>query len=159
MPRYRRKTVWLSSLLVLSAIVFLMGASGALAQNPATALRGGWQPGPDTYHPNRVIVRFADTVSAEAASESIRAPGYTCGRVAEFEPFAAFPGGLRIGVINLPSRETPDTAVARLSRMPGIVYAERDYVRYKDQAVIDSPIMPNDSNFSSDRGLHNQNCQ
>ncbi len=159
MPRYRRKTVWLSSLLVLSAIVFLMGASGALAQNPATALRGGWKPGPDTYHPNRVIVRFADTVSAEAASESIERLGYTCGRVAEFEPSAAFPGGLRIGVINLPSRETPDTAVARLSRMPGIVYAERDYVRYKDQAVIDSPIMPNDSNFAQMWGLHNQNCQ
>lgn len=159
MPRYRRRTVWLFSLLVLSAIVFLVGATGALAQNPTSSPRGGWQPGPDSYHPSRVIVRFQDTVSAEVASESVGRLGYTLGPVAEFEPSASLPGGLRIGVINLPSKETPDAAVDKLSRIPGIAYAERDYVRYKDQAVMDSPIMPNDSNFSQMWGLHNQNCQ
>ena len=159
MPRYRRRTVWLSSLLVLSAIVFLVGASSALAQNPASSPRGGWQSGPDSYHPSRVIVRFADTASAEVASESIGRLGYTLGPVAEFEPSASFPDGLRIGVINLPSKETPDAAVDKLCRVPGVLYAERDYVRYKDQAAIDNPVMPNDSNFSQMWGLHNQNCQ
>jgi PKD repeat protein len=106
-----------------------------------------------------VVVRLADAVSAEAASDSIGRLGYTLGRVAEFEPSAAFPGGLRIGVINLPLKETPDDAVAKLSRVPAIVYAERDYTRYKDQAVIDAPIVPNDPNFNKMWGLHNQNCQ
>ncbi|HAI86308.1 MAG TPA: hypothetical protein DCL63_04880, partial [Firmicutes bacterium] len=131
MPIRHRKTAWLFSLLTLSAILLWAVADGALAQSPAPAPRGGWQPGPDTYHPSRVVVRLADAVSAEAASDSIGRLGYTLGRVAEFEPSAAFPGGLRIGVINLPLKETPDDAVAKLSRVPAIVYAERDYTRYK----------------------------
>ncbi|MGI6540477.1 MAG: PKD domain-containing protein [Bacillota bacterium] len=153
-----RKTPWIA-LLIMSLALALATAVGAAQSTPSGLPRGGWQPGPDIYHPSRVIVRFSDVVSSEHATQSIAALGYSVDRVADFGVSANFPHGLRIGIVELPDGVSPDTAVDRLSKTPGILYAEPDYIRYKDQAYGDAPIFPNDPQFNKMWGLHNQNCQ
>jgi hypothetical protein len=108
----RRKT--LSSAAVLIILVFIAwvapGQTGA--QTIDHEIRGGWQLGPEAYHPSRVIVRFADTISTNAAVDSIQHLGYSLHRIADFKATAAFPSGVRIGIVELPENETPDAAVA-----------------------------------------------
>ncbi len=155
----RRKT--LSSAAVLIILVFIAwvapGQTGA--QTIDHEIRGGWQLGPEAYHPSRVIVRFADTISTNAAVDSIQHLGYSLHRIADFKATAAFPSGVRIGIVELPESETPDAAVARLNAAPGILYAERDYMRYKYDVPWDVPVIPNDPEFVKMWGLHNENCQ
>ena len=79
--------------------------------------------------------------------------------IADFGASANFPHDLRIGIVELPEGASPDTAIDRLGRAPGILYAERDYIRYKDQVYGDAPIIPNDPQFNKMWGLHNDNCQ
>ena len=55
--------------------------------------RGGWQTGPELYHPQRILVRFADLVTAEAAVESLENLGYALRDVVDFRPSAQFPAG------------------------------------------------------------------
>ena len=129
-------------------------AGGALATETAGRPRGGWQPGPMEYHPSRVIVRFADTITTSAATDSITRLGYSLRRTADFEPSAIFPGGLRIGIVELPDGARVDDAIIKLDAAPGILYAERDSKHYTD-----TPVFPNDTHFNRTWGLHNQNCQ
>ncbi|MDD4338018.1 MAG: S8 family peptidase, partial [Firmicutes bacterium] len=124
-------------------------ARGAFPQN-----LGGWQPGHEVYHQNRVIVRFADVITTEAATESIQRLGYSICHMAEFEATANFPTGVRFGIVELPEGHTPDDAVNRLSAAPGVLYAEKDYIYYRD-----APVIPNDKHFDRMWGLHNDNCQ
>ncbi len=116
---------------------------------------GGWQPGPEAYNPGRVIVRFSDAITAEAATESIQRLGYSISRVAEFKATANFPIGARFGIVELPEGYTPDNAVNALNALPGIMYAQKDWIYYLDSA----PVIPNDKHFDKMWGLHNENCQ
>ncbi len=134
-------------------------AGGVWATGPEFELRGGWQPGPDIYHPSRVIVRFSDAMTTNAAVDSIERLGYSVKCVAHFKSTEAFPNGVRFGIVELPEEVSPDMAVSRLGNAPGILYAERDYIRYKDQVYMDTPIIPNDPEFAKMWGLHNENCQ
>ena len=129
-------------------------AGGALATETAGRPRGGWQPGPLEYHPSRVIVRFADTITANAATDSITRLGYSLRQTADFEPSAIFPSGLRIGIVELPDSARVDDAIIKLNTATGILYAERDSKQYKD-----TPVFPNDPHFNKTWGLHNENCQ
>ncbi|MDD2202165.1 MAG: hypothetical protein PHQ21_07555, partial [Firmicutes bacterium] len=157
------KSHWLKTpriaLLIISLTLALAVTAGAATGAPMELLQGGWQPGPDTYHLSRVIVRFSETVSSEAASQSIDALGYSVKEIADFGTSMNFPHGLRIGIVELPEGVSPDAAVDRLGKAPGILYAERDYIRYKDQVYGDAPIIPNDPQFNKMWGLHNDNCQ
>jgi len=159
MNREIRKSRFLMSLIVLS--VMLSASIGAARGQDARAIEtmGGWQPGPDIYHPSRVIVRFSDALTTDAATDSIQRLGYSVYRVADFKPTAAFPSGMRLGIVDLPEEVGPDAAISTLSDAPGILYAERDYIRYKDQAQVCTPIIPNDTHFGRLWGLHNENCQ
>ncbi len=153
MVRSHRKTALLTvALFALAALTFATGQT--LATETAGQPRGGWQPGPLEYHPSRVIVRFADTVTANAAADSITRLGYSLRRAADFEPSASFPGGLRIGIVELPDGARVDDAIIKLDAAPGVLYAERDYKQYRD-----TPVFPNDTHFSKTWGLHNENCQ
>jgi len=111
-------------------------AGGALATETAGRPRGGWQPGPLEYHPSRVIVRFADTITANAATDSITRLGYSLRQTADFEPSAIFPSGLRIGIVELPDSARVDDAIIKLNTATGILYAERDYKQYKDTPTL-----------------------
>ncbi len=157
------KSHWLKTqriaLLIISLALSLAVIAGVAQGAPTESLRGGWQRGPDAYHPSRIIVRFSDAVSSEAASQSIAALGYSVAEIADFGASANFPHDLRIGIVELPEGASPDTAIDRLGRAPGILYAERDYIRYKDQVYGDAPIIPNDPQFNKMWGLHNDNCQ
>jgi len=154
-----RKSHFLMGLIVLS--VMLCASLGVARGQDALPIemKGGWQPGPDTYHPSRVIVRFSDAFTTNNAVDSIQQLGYSVYRVADFEPTAAFPSGVRFGIVELPEEVSPDVAIFRLGDAPGILYAERDYIRYKDQVQVDAPIIPNDAHFDKMWGLHNKNCQ
>jgi len=129
-----------------------------LGRRPKAELRGGWQPGPDIYHPSRVIVRFSDVINTNAAVDSIERLGYSVDRIADFKPTAAFPNGVRFGIVELPEEVSSDTAISRLSNAPEILYAERDYIRYKTKSTW-RPHHPQRHSFRQDVGLHNENCQ
>ncbi|HAI87150.1 MAG TPA: hypothetical protein DCL63_09220, partial [Firmicutes bacterium] len=146
-------------LIVLS--VMLCASLGVARGQDALPIEmmGGWQPGPEAYHPSRIIVRFSDAFTTSNAADSIQRLGYSVYRVADFEPTAAFPSGVRFGIVELPEEVSPDVAIFRLGDAPGILYAERDYIRYKDQVQVDAPIIPNDAHFDKMWGLHNKNCQ
>ncbi|MEA4883951.1 MAG: PKD domain-containing protein [Clostridia bacterium] len=157
MAENQRTSVLLTAMAILLILAFFTGGS-ALAKGAPAGLHGGWQPGPGEYHPNRVIVRFSsevrtDSISATAAGATIERLGYTIRRVTSFSPSFESPEGVTIGVVELPSGVTPDAAVAELSRMPGVLYAERDYKVYVDQV----PVIPNDTRFAEMWGLHNEN--
>ncbi len=144
-------------MLILLVVMTSAAAGSALAKQAEP--RGGWQPDPDAYHPNRIIVRFSHAVTANAAVASIQQLGYSVQTIADFKPNPEFPHGVRIGIVDLPEGVSPDSAISRLRVAPGILYAERDYIRYEDQVYGDAPIIPNDPEFNKMWGLHNQNCQ
>ena len=121
--------------------------------------RGGWQTGPELYHPQRILVRFADLVTAEAAVESLESLGYALRDVVDFRPSAQFPSGLRLGIVELSERVSVEEAISRLSAMPGILYAEPDYIRYPSGQTQSEPLFPNDTYFDRMWGLHNHNTQ
>ncbi|MDD4336840.1 MAG: S8 family peptidase, partial [Firmicutes bacterium] len=156
---HSRRNKFILATLILSVIMACVVVGGAWAVGPKAELRGGWQPGPDIYHPSRVIVRFSDAVTTNAALDSVERLGYSVDRIANFELTAAFPNGVRFGIVELPEEVSPDTAISRLSNAPEILYAERDYIRYKDQVHMETPIIPNDTHFDKMWGLHNENCQ
>jgi len=133
---------------VLSAIAASVSAQGQGAQ-PG---RGGWQTHEEAYHPSRVIVRFADAVRAQDAEDAVSRLGYSLLRTARFEPSAAFPNGVRFGIVELPKGESVENALGKLGAAPGIMYAEKDFMRYRDQ----SPVIPNDPRFPEMWGLQNQ---
>ncbi len=145
--------------LILLLVIPCAAVEGASDVWSQAGLCGGWQPGPDTYHPNKVIVRFSDTITTNAATNSIERLGYSMYRVADFKATATFPSGAKFGIVELPERVSPESAISRLSNAPGILYAERDYICYKDQAHTDAPIVPNDTYFERMWGLHNEDCQ
>lgn len=155
----RRRT--LSLIAVLTVLVFFAwvvpGQTDAYTIDPE--IRGGWQPGPDIYHPSRVIVRFSDAFTTNAATDSIQRLGYSVYRVADFKPTAAFPSGVRFGIVELPEGVSPDAAISRLGNAPEILYAERDYIRYKYQVPMDAPVIPSDPDFAKLWGLNNEDCQ
>lgn len=150
MVQSQRRALWAFAFIVLTALVLATGSS--LAVSPGAEFRGGWQPGPLEYHPSRVIVRFADAVTTSAAADSIARMGYSLRNTAEFEPGAACPAGVSIGIVEIPEHAQIDDAIASLSRDPGILYAERDYKHYKA-----APRMPSDTRFPETWGLHNEN--
>lgn len=154
----RNRSMFIAALILLLVIpcAAVEGASDVWSQ---AGLCGGWQPGPDTYHPNKVIVRFSDTITTNAATNSIERLGYSMYRVADFKATATFPSGAKFGIVELPERVSPESAISRLSNAPGILYAERDYICYKDQAHTGAPIVPNDTYFERMWGLHNEDCQ
>lgn len=149
----RNKFILITALVLSLAMVCIAG--GVWAAGLQEEFRGGWQPGPDTYHPSRVIVRFSDSVTVNAATDSIQRLGYSVYRVADFKPTAGFPNGVRFGIVELAEGHAPDDAICRLSAVPGIMYAERDYIRYCDS----SPVIPNDTHFEKMWALHNEGCQ
>ena len=143
--------------LVLLTITFFAAAGHVLAQSPE--FRGGWQSGPDAFHPNRIIVRFADTIAPNAAVDSLQQLGYSVQNIVDFQATSAFPEGLRIGIVELPDGVSPDSAISRLSTSRDILYAEKDYMRYKYDVSQDIPLLPNDTHFDKTWGLHNENAQ
>jgi PKD repeat protein len=153
----RRNMLSLIAVLTVLALFAWVSPGQTEAYTIDPEIRGGWQPGPEAYHPSRVIVRFSDSVTTNAATDSIQRLGYSVYRVADFKPTAAFPSGVRFGIVELPEGVGPDTAISRLGNAPEILYAERDYIRYKDQAYMDTPIVPNDPHFARMWGLHNEN--
>lgn len=155
--RYRLRGI--AAALIISVILTWAVAAGTCTATLENGLYGGWQPGPDTYHPNRVIVRFVDVMAAEDAQNSIEGLGYSLHQVANFKRDDALDQCLRIGVVELPDGESPDRAVSQLSGAPGILYAEKDYIRYPDQVYSESIVIPNDTQFPKMWGLHNENCQ
>ena len=98
------------------------------AEAKQTGFIGGWHRGPAAYNPDRVIVRFSDAVTKDAAVSAIQQLGFSVYRTADFKPTPSFPNGLRIGIIELPEGVTPDSAISKLSVSPGILYAEKDYI-------------------------------
>ncbi|MGE5574422.1 MAG: PKD domain-containing protein [Bacteroidota bacterium] len=153
MAHSRRKLGLLVMAILVTVGILWTTCGGALAQERiAQRAHGGWQPGDEAYHPGRVIVRFADAVRAEEATETISRLGYSLLRTARFKPNAKFPNGARFGIVALPKGESVDGAVAKLGAAPGVMYVERDYMRYRDQ----TPVMPNDPRFPEMWGLHNQ---
>ena len=159
MTSSRRKMLSLIAVLTVLALFAWVAPGQTEAYTIDPEIRGGWQPGPDIYHPSRVIVRFSDAVTTNAATDSIQRLGYSVHRVADFKPTAAFPGGVRLGIVELSEEVSPDTAISRLSSAPEILYVERDYIRYKDQVHMDTPIIPSDTHFDRMWGLHNEDCQ
>lgn len=137
-------------------IVAIFTATGN-TQVKQTILSEVPQPGPDTYHPNRVIVRFSDVVSREAAVTSMQRLGCSVSAIAGFRPTVSFPQGVRLGIVELPKGMSADSAISMLSSDPGILYVERDYLRYPDQARIKTQVFPNDVYFDRLWGLHNEN--
>jgi len=115
---------------------------------------GGWQPGPEAYHPTRLLVRFADNiVHMEAATNAIERMGCSVRSVAAFGESARFPNGVRIGIIDVLDEMSVDDAMNQLAAVPGIMYVERDPVQYPDQA----PVIPDDTFFERMWALHNEN--
>ena len=90
----RQKRFILTAALILSAVMTCTAVGNVLAKQAEP--HGGWQPGPDVYHPNRVIVRFSDAVTTNAAVDSIQQLGYSVYEIADFKPTSAFPHGVRI---------------------------------------------------------------
>ncbi|HPU62227.1 MAG TPA: PKD domain-containing protein [Bacillota bacterium] len=144
---------------ILSILVVLTCNAMGKAEAKQTGFIGGWQRGPDAYNPNRVIVRFSDAVTKDAAVSAIQQLGFSVYRTADFKPTPSFPNGLRIGIIELPEGVTPDSAISKLSVSPGILYAEKDYIYYKVQMPTDTPVFPNDPEFHKMWALHNESCQ
>ena len=158
MNRRRRIPSLAVALIVLMLLAWITpGQTGAQTIDPD--IRGGWQPGPDISDPSRVIVRFADTISTNVATDLIQQLDYSLYRVVDFKPTATFPNGISFGIVELPEEVSPDTAIFRLSNTPEILYVERDYIYYKDQVHTDTPIIPTDPYFDRLWGLHNENCQ
>lgn len=121
-----RKSHFLMGLIVLS---IMLSANIGVARGqdaPPIEMMGGWQPGPEAYHPTRLIIRFADNaMTTAAATDSIQSLGYSLQSTVNFRPSASFPSGLRFGAVEIPEHEDIDSAMARLSGLPGIMYAER----------------------------------
>ena len=122
-------------------------------------VRDAWQNGPGEYHPSRVVVKFQDAIFAQAATDAIGSLGYSVSRVAEFVPTARFINGARFGIVALPEGEGVDKAISKLETLPGILYAEKDYVFYPDSSAGALPehVQPNDTYFDRMWGLHNEN--
>lgn len=114
MTSSRRKMFSLIAVLTVLALFAWVAPGQTEAYTIDPEIRGGWQPGPDIYHPSRVIVRFSDAVTTNAATDSIQRLGYSVCQVADFKPTAAFPGGVRLGIVELPEDVSPDTAISRL---------------------------------------------
>ena len=142
----------------------LLVAVGGLSTRAADALppdkeRSAWQSGTLEYHPSRVIVRFRSDVAATAGVQALGDLGYAAARPVSFRPAAALPDGLTLYVVELPEDQTAEQAVSRLSQLPGVLYVERDWKVYKDQAVLPrQAVMPGDPAFVAGAmwGLHNQ---
>ena len=144
----RQKKLAITALALI--VIVLVAVTGYAAP------RGGWQGGEDYYHPQRVIVRFADVVTPAEAVASMEQLGYSVLNVASFQPTRAFPSGLRLGIIELPEKTSVDQSIVQLQSLPGILYAERDYIRYKYDVPQSIPLFPNDTYFDRMWGLHNE---
>ena len=96
----RQNKFILAAMLILLVVMTSAAAGSALAKQAEP--RGGWQPDPDAYHPNRIIVRFSHAVTANAAVASIQQLGYSVQTIADFKPNPEFPHGVRIGIVYLP---------------------------------------------------------
>ena len=154
MPNGREKALILVFTIAIMMTVACAFLGGVNAQAISAELIGGWQPGPDTYHPSRLIVRFADSVmTTAAATDVVQSLGYSVCKVASFESSARFPSGFRVGIVELPQGESLSTAMATLETAPGVTYVEKDPVCYPDQASV----MPNDTFFERLWALHNEN--
>lgn len=148
---YRKSPRLRATLLVvfLTLLTVGLGSQGALGFE--AKMGGGWQPGPDEYHPSRLIVEFDTGIRIQAAADSVHKLGYSLESVQSFVPTEKFPGGLSVGIVDIPESETVDRAIARLSGAPGIIRAERDYKKYK----CSEPVFPNDIYFPQMWPLHN----
>jgi PKD repeat protein len=96
-------------------------------------------------------VRFSDAFTTNNAVDSIQRLGYSVYGVADLKPTAAFPNGVRFGIIDLPPEADIDNAITKLAVMPGILYVERDAVYY----LSNPPVIPDDPLFPLMWGLHN----
>lgn len=151
--RHWRLFCVMTLLFVVTAVACSIG--GQMSVSAQTyELEGGWQPGPEAYHPGRVLVRFSDSIFAEEATDSIGTMGYSVSNVASFVPTAYFANGVRIGIVEIPEGESVDRAIAELDALPGIEYAQRDYVYYPDYAP--DHILANDKYFDRMWGLNNE---
>jgi subtilisin family serine protease len=148
---YRKSPRLRATLLVvfLTLLTVGLGSQGALGFE--AKMGGGWQPGPDEYHPSRLIVEFDTGIRIQAAADSVHKLGYSLESVQSFVPTEKFPGGLSVGIVDIPESETVDRAIARLNGAPGIIRAERDYKKYK----CSEPVFPNDIYFPQMWPLHN----
>jgi len=146
----KRKTVSLIAVLTVFVLFAWAGSGRTGAHTIDPEIRGGWQPGPEAYHPSRVIVRFRDSITTEAATDCIERLGYSLYRVASFKPTASFPNGVRFGIVELPEGANTEDAMLQLDSMPGILYAERDVLQYP-------AAIPNDPRFPELWGLNNHN--
>jgi len=116
---YRKSPRLRATLLVvfLTLLTVGLGSQGALGFE--AKMGGGWQPGPDEYHPSRLIVEFDTGIRIQAAADSVHKLGYSLESVQSFVPTEKFPGGLSVGIVDIPESETVDRAIARLSGAPG----------------------------------------
>ena len=155
MARSCRRLCVLVAVFAVAGILALTACDSVRAGSPTQQeMMGGWQCGPEAYHPSRLLVRFSDGImTAQAATDVVQSLGYSVCKVADFESSARFPGGLRIGVVELPQGESLSTAMATLEMALGVMYVERDPVQYPDQA----PVIPDDTFFERMWALHNEN--
>jgi hypothetical protein len=105
----RRKMLSLIAVLTVLALFAWVAPGQTEAHTIDPEIRGGWQPGPDIYHPSRVIVRFSDAISLQTLLPIQYSDlGYSVHRVADFKATAAFPSGVRFGIVELPEEVSPD---------------------------------------------------
>lgn len=70
--RHWRLSYVMTLLFVAAAVACSIGGQASVSAH-TYELEGGWQPGPEAYHPSRVLVRFSDSIFAEEATDSIGA--------------------------------------------------------------------------------------
>jgi len=154
----RRKFSFIATLVVALVLALTcLGLTGA--QSPSSQLKGGWQPGPERYHPTRLLVRFSDIIGAEDATNTIESLGYSLYKTADFSGNSALVGFrdcARIGIVEIPENERMENAISALSALPGIMYVERDPVHYPASVGASAAsVAPDDIWFEALWGMNN----
>lgn len=130
-------------ILTLSLFIGNVTSAGLLSQHASI---GRVHAAPTDYVKDKVIVRF----KPDARKDGVVVPDVAAAVHAKVgatvtKEFKEVPG---LQLVQLPGGITAPEAVAQYNQNPNILYAEPDYLRYKD-------VIPNDPYFPSLWGLHN----
>lgn len=124
------------------AAIFVLTSGHAMSTVPPEG-GSGTADAPARFAPDRILVKSED---AAAISAENRRSGASAERAA----------GSGVSVVGLPEDLSVEDAVKRYEDLPGVEYAEPDFVMREDQSGIE---LPNDPRFGRQWGLRNTGAE